>query len=71
MKKIIYMEIITCLARQVALEVKSVVCKFHTMIPMGKIKKLNNDFMTLLFGGVFFNCVKDGDTYSFTNGFAN
>ena len=53
MKKIIYMEIITCLARQVALEVKSVVCKFHTMIPMGKIKKLNNDFMTLLFGGSF------------------
>lgn len=65
------MEIITCLAGQVALEDKSVVGKFHTMIPMGKIKKLNNDFMTLLFGGVFFNCIKDGDNYGFTNSFAN
>lgn len=54
MKKIIHMEIITYLAGQVALAVKSVAGKFHTMIQGKKIKKLNIDLMALPFGGVFF-----------------
>ena len=31
----------------------------------------NNDLMALLFGRVFFNFIKDGDYYGFTNNFSD